>query len=381
MIRTQFTRPLAVAAALTISTFTVVACGSVEDDNTPATDSTDSTGAESADTESTDTAATEAAAGDESLNVLCTADETLCAAWIDAFQEETGIDTTYVRMSSGESVARLQASADNPEFDVWHAGPVDGFVAAREEGLLDTYESDVRDDLPADVKDDEGYWSGVYLGALGFCSNQSRLDELGVDVPTSWNDLTAPELQGELMMAHPSTSGTAFTALWTQVERLGGQDEALDYMRDFNDNVLQYTRSGSAPAQSAGRGEVAVSLVFSHDCVSHQEEGFDDLVVSFPEEGTGYEIGGVALLNDAQNTEAAQQYIDWALTPAAQELGPENNAYQIPTHPDAELDDRMVSLDEVELVDYDFVEAGENRTELTARFDSEIAEEPAEDEE
>lgn len=312
------------------------------------------------------------------ITVACTVDEVLCAAWADAFEADSGVTTNYVRLSSGEAVARFQAAGDNPEFDVWHAGPVDGFIAATEAGVLEAYESPSAEDLSDEVTDPDNMWNGVYLGALGFCSNTDRTEELGVDVPQSWQDLLAPELQGEIMMAHPSTSGTAFTALWTQVERLGGQDEALAYMRELNQNMLQYTRSGSAPAQSAGRGEVAVSIVFSHDCVSLQEEGFDNLEVSFPEEGTGYEIGGVALLAGSQNKDAAQAYVDWALTPAAQNLGPENNAFQVLTHPDATVDERMVELSDITLVDYDFVEAGQNRSDLTSRFDEEIAQEPEE---
>lgn len=371
-------RRSALLSLLAATSLTLAACGSVEDDTATdaATDGT--TGTAEATADATATATATAAEGE--ITVACTADETLCAAWAEAFEAESGITTNYVRMSSGESVARFQAAADNPEFDVWHAGPVDGFIAATQEGLLEQYESPNAADLDDELVDPEGYWAGVYLGALGFCSNESRLEELGVDVPDSWDDLTVPELQGELMMAHPSTSGTAFTTLWTQVERLGSEDAALDYMRDFNNNILQYTRSGSAPAQSAGRGEVAVAMVFSHDCVSHQEEGFDDLVVSFPEEGTGYEIGGVALMNGAKNPDAAKAYIDWALTPAAQNLGPENNAYQILTHPDAVEDPRMVSFDDITLVDYDFAAAGEARSALTARFDAEVAEEPAEEE-
>lgn len=312
------------------------------------------------------------------ITVACTADENLCAAWAAGFEADSGVTTNYVRLSSGEAVARFQAAGDNPEFDVWHAGPVDGFIAANDAGLLEAYESPNADALSDEVTDPDNIWNGVYLGALGFCSNTERTDELGVDVPASWEDLLAPELQGEIMMAHPSTSGTAFTALWTQVERLGGQDEALGYMRDLNQNMLQYTRSGSAPAQAAGRGEVAVGIVFSHDCVSLQEEGFDALEVSFPSEGTGYEIGGVALLNGSQNREAATAYIDWALTPAAQDLGPENNAFQVLTHPDAADDERMVNLSDINLVDYNFEEAGQERGSITSRFDSEVAEEPAE---
>lgn len=313
------------------------------------------------------------------LTVACGAMEDWCQAMTEAFTAKTGVETDFVRLSSGETVARLNAAKDSPEFDVWHGGPADGFGAAREAGLLEQFVPPNADVIPDKYKDPEGYWTGVYVGALGFCSNQARLDSIGVEVPNSWQDLLDPALKGEVGTAHPSTSGTAFTTLWTQVELADGdQEAALAYMRELHNNVLQYSKSGTAPGQTAGRGEVAVGLVFSHDCVKYKEAGMSDLVVSFPEEGTGYEIGGVAVVANAKNPAAAKAYADWALTAEAQDIGPTVGSYQILTNPDAAHDERMVNLDEVTLVDYDFEAAAEAKPELTKRFDAEIAPQPKE---
>lgn len=320
----------------------------------------------------------EAGGGDEELSVICSPAEELCDAWAEEFEAETGIATSVVRQSAGDAAATLQASSGGaPEYDVWHGGTVDAFIAAMENDLLATHDSEHRADLDDDVIDADGYWSGIYVGALGFCSNQQILDELGVDAPESWDDLLDPALADEIMMAHPASSGTAYTMLYSQVERLGGEEEAFDYLADFNQNVLQYTQSGSAPATAAGDGEVATSIVFAHDCISHQEEGFD-LTLTLPEEGTGHEIGAIAMINGTENEDAAQRYIDWALTPSAQDLGPEVGAFQVLTHPEAAADERMLNMDDVNLLDYDFAAAGTARDQLSQRFDDEIAEEPAE---
>ena len=234
----------------------------------------------------------------ESLTVLCTPQEDWCVAMTQKFQEETGIATSYVRLSSGESLARIRAAADNPEFSVWWGGPADAFIAANEEGLLEDYESPNAEAIPADYQDPEANWVGVYVGALGFCSNVDILEELGVEAPTSWEDLLAPELKGFVAMAHPATSGTAFTAFWTVVtlsadeleaaEEGTGYDEegaptqeaidaAFEYFAALHQNILQYTRSGSAPGTLAGQGEIAVAVIFSHDCVKLQQEGFEGI--------------------------------------------------------------------------------------------------------
>jgi iron(III) transport system substrate-binding protein len=315
---------------------------------------------------------------EDTLTVLCTPQEDWCQAMVAAFQEETGITTSYVRLSSGEAFARLQAGADDPEFSVWWGGPADGFVAANAEGLLEPYVSPNAEPIAADQKDASGVWTGVYVGALGFCSNTAVLGDLGVDVPTSWDDLLDPALQGQVAIAHPASSGTAYTALFTQVLRLGGEDAAIEYMQELHNNILQYTSSGAAPAEMAGRGEIGVSVVFSHDCVRNIDAGFSDLEVSFPEEGTGYEIGGVALIADAPEPVAAKMWIDWSLTAAAQEIGATTASFQLPTNPDAAVPEESVNLDEVNLVDYDFQAAGEARADLTARFEDEVAAKPAE---
>ncbi len=336
----------------------------------------------------------------ESLTVLCTPQEDWCVAMTQKFQEETGIATSYVRLSSGESLARIRAAADNPEFSVWWGGPADAFIAANEEGLLEDYESPNAEAIPADYQDPEANWVGVYVGALGFCSNVDILEELGVEAPTSWEDLLAPELKGFVAMAHPATSGTAFTAFWTVVtlsademeaaEEGTGYDEegaptqeaidaAFEYFAALHQNILQYTRSGSAPGTLAGQGEIAVAVIFSHDCVKLQQEGFEGiLTTTFPEEGTGYEIGGMAILAGAPELEAAKVWFDWVLTAEAQEIGPTVNSLQLPTNPDAAVSELAVKLEDILVVDYNFQAAGANRTAMTERFDEEIAPAPTE---
>lgn len=336
----------------------------------------------------------------ETLTVLCTPQEDWCVAMTAAFEAETGIDTNYVRMSSGESLARLRASQDNPEFSVWWGGPADAFIAAAEEGLIEAYDSPAAEAIPAQYKDADGNWTGVYVGALGFCSNVDVLDELGIEAPTSWDDLLAPELEGFVAMAHPATSGTAFTAFWTivtlkadalEADAAGtGYDEtgapteaavdnAFEYFAQLNNNILQYTRSGSAPGSLAGQGEIAVAIIFSHDCTKLQQEGFDGiLVTTFPEEGTGYEIGGMAIIADAPEPEAARTWYDWALTAASQEIGPTVNSLQLPTNPEAAVSELAVDLSQINVIDYNFAAAGASRVAITERFDAEIAATPTE---
>ncbi|PID98622.1 MAG: iron ABC transporter substrate-binding protein [Actinomycetales bacterium] len=314
--------------------------------------------------------------GSGSLTVVCGALEQVCQAWTEKFQEKTGIKTKFVRMSSGETVARLSATKNNPEFDVWHGGPADGYSAAFADGLLEAYTSPEAEKIPAEYKSKDGSWTGVYVGVLGFCSNGKKLKELGVEAPKSWDDLLNPKLKGQVESAHPSTSGTAYTTLWTQRERLGGEDQALEYMKKLNKNILQYTKSGTAPGQAAGRGEIAVGISFTHDCALYKEQGMSDMVITVPSDGTGHEVGGVGIVKGTKNLDLAKKYVDFAISAEAQNIGPDAGSYQAHTHPDAKDDPRITVLDDVNLLPWDFKLAGEKRSEFTKRFDNEVVAPP-----
>ena len=361
------TRTSALLLALPLGATALLAGCAVEETPTTTSSSSSSSGAGSI-------------KGTGEVVVACTPQEEQCQAMAAAFTKASGIKTSFVRMSSGEGVARLDAAKSKPEFDVLYGGPSDGHVAAFNSGLIEPYVSPNAAKIPDKYKDKDGTWTGTYVGVLGFCSNKDQLAKAGVaQAPTSWEALLDPKLKKQVAIAHPSTSGTSYTAVWTEMV-LNGMDvtKTFDYLGKLHNNVLQYSKSGSAPGQMAGRGEVAVGVIFSHDCVKYQKEGFDMLENTFPSEGTGYEIGAVSLVKGGPNAENAKKFLDWTLTPDHQNIGPTVGSFQIPTNPDAKVTDDMVKLDQVKLVDYDSIAAGEKKKELTAKFDAEVAPAPKE---
>ncbi len=282
------------------------------------------------------------------------------------------ITVNFVRMSSGEALTRLRNEKDNPQFDIWWGGPIDSFVAAKQEELLDAYDSPNLANIldPALMKDADNFWAGIYVGSLGFATNKDWLAEHpDAAAPTSWDDLLKPEFAGQLMVAHPSSSGTSYTAMCT-ILQLKGEEEGWAYIQDYAAQVLQFTKSGAAPAKFVGQGEAAVAIVFSHDIVAEIENG-SPLELTFPAEGTGYEIGGMGIIKGAAHLDAAQKWFDWALLPATQELGPTYAAYQAPTVKDAQAS--RPELLTVKLIDYDFDYCGTNKTTFVDRFINEIA--------
>lgn len=160
------------------------------------------------------------------LVVYCSATNEMCEAEIKAFGEKYDVKTSFIRNGSGSTFAKIEAEKNNPQADVWYGGTFDPQSQAGELGLLQPYRSPNVDQIvprfqdPAKVKGN--YTSAIYMGILGFGVNTERLKKLGInEVPKCWKDLTDPRLKGEIQIANPQSSGTAYTAIATFVQLWG----------------------------------------------------------------------------------------------------------------------------------------------------------------
>jgi len=312
------------------------------------------------------------AASAQRVNLLCSPDLAWCEALGPAFTEATGLELEFIRLSSQDALARIRAEAANPVFDVWFGGTGDPHLVAAREGLTEFYQPSAWDQLNPDlIAQVGGTYIPLYAGAIGFVVNQEALG--GAPMFESWEDLTDPVYKGLIAMPDPNSSGTAYTIIATLVQ-IFGEDRAFEILEGLHANIAQYTTSGAAPGQLAGRGEVAIAVQFMHDGVKFALQGFP-LTVYAPSEGTGYEIGGLSLIANAPNRDAAIQFIEWALTPEAQMIAAaQGDSFQLPSNVNTPVPEASPRLDDINLIDYDFDRFGspEVRDALVGRWTNEI---------
>ncbi|GFZ78873.1 hypothetical protein GCM10008018_25520 [Paenibacillus marchantiophytorum] len=288
------------------------------------------------------------------------------------FKKDTGIDADMIRMSGGEILAKIRAEKENPQADIWYGGPADTFVQGMGESLLQPYKSPVAEKFDEKYKDPDGNWTGIYVGALGFVSNKKFLKEHNLRAPEQWADLLSPGFKGQVVMANPGSSGTAYTALYTSLKVMGSEDKGFDYLKRLHPQVQQYTTSGSAPGRMVGMGEAAVGILFASDIIKLQEEGFDSLQLTIPKDGAGYEVGAIAMIKNSKNQELAKKFIDWSLSPSAQEVGQRKGSYQNLTNPEAKQPPKGVNFKELNLINYNTAEAGKERKRLIDKWNAEV---------
>jgi iron(III) transport system substrate-binding protein len=311
-----------------------------------------------------------------SLNVICSVQADWCHLISVVYARTTGVKFNMTLKGSGEALAQLIAERDNPKTDVWFGGTGDPHLQAAELDLTLPYQSSWLPKLHPWARQQaqqSGYKTvGIYSGPLGFGYNPEVLAKRQLPIPKTWADLTRPIYKGEIQVANPASSGTAYTMIATLVQ-LMGEDAAFDYLKALHPNISQYTRSGVAPIKAVARGEAAISISFVHDGPGEKLNGFPVETLT-PSDGTGAEIGSMSLIKGARHLEAAKQFYDWALTPSAQELAPASKQFQLPSNPAARLDPNVPDFRKIRFISYDYAKYGSTaeRKRLIARWEKQV---------
>jgi iron(III) transport system substrate-binding protein len=316
------------------------------------------------------------AQGAGQLNVICSAPAEWCGLIATVYSRTSGVKVNMSLRGTGEALAQLIAEKENPKTDLWFGGTGDPHLQAAEQQLTLEYRSPLLPQLHTWARkqaEDAKYRTvGIYLGPLGFGFNTELLARKKVQAPRTWADLLKPEFKGEIQMANPASSGTAYTMIATLVQ-LMGEEKAFGYMKSLHRNVSTYTRSGVGPAKAAARGETAVSISFVHDVTTEATHGFPVSSLT-PAEGTGAEIGSMSIVKGSRNAETAKRFYDWALSPGAQQFGAAARAYQVPSNTGTPVDPHVPDFRKIKLVDYDYAKYGSSneRRRLISRWEREV---------
>ena len=310
------------------------------------------------------------------LNVICSVQAEWCNLIQTTFARTSGIKVNMSLKGSGEALAQLIAERANPKTDVWFGGTGDPHLQAAEAGLSAVYKSPALPQLHAWAQQQalqSGYKTvGIYSGPLGFGYNTELLAKKKLAPPKSWADLLNPAFKGEIQVANPASSGTAYTMVATLVQ-LMGEEKAFDYMKALHKNISQYTRSGTGPIKAVARGESMLSISFVHDGPGEKMQGFAVETVT-PTEGTGAEIGSMSLIKGARNPSQAEKFYEWALTPQAQQFGAAAKQFQLPSNKATPVDPRVPDFKKIRFINYDYARYGASaeRKRLIARWEKDV---------
>ncbi len=321
-------------------------------------------------------APTAAAADAGSLNIICGVQIEWCNLAQTTFSRSTGIKVNLVAKGGGEALAQISAESANPKTDIWFGGTGDPHLQAAEKNLTLAYQSpniNLLRDWAISQARQSGYKTvGLYSGPLGIAYNTELLAKKKLAAPACWSDLILPQYRGEVQMANPNSSGTAYMAIATLVQ-IKGEDKAFEYLKALHKNIGQYPRSGAGPLKNVSHGESTIAIGWIHDVPGEVMQGFP-VKSAAPCEGTGYEVGSMSIIKGARNLANAKKFYDWALTAPAQELGLAAKQFQLPSNYAAKVDARVPDVTRIKLINYNFEKYGKaaERKRLLERWEKEV---------
>jgi iron(III) transport system substrate-binding protein len=307
------------------------------------------------------------------LNVYTAWPESLSVPIFKAYTAQTGVQINFIRLSTGELLARAIAERNNPRADVIWGAPGDGFAGAKEAGILEPYRPPTWDKIPPEYRDPEALYIGLSRNTLIFMSNAKFIKEKNLRPPTSWFDVLDPAYKGQIQTADARTSGTALTRILSIYLALGkDEDKLMDFQKKLHANVQVYTKSGGGCTIPASLGQAGLCIAHMPDAMEAKKKGYD-VHMTFPKEGTAAVIEAVALLKGAKNRDLATKFIDWTFSLDMQNLLDKHDVYMLPTHPEGRIDPTVQALmKEAKLLPVDLDWVGKNRRRLVERWINEV---------
>ena len=241
------------------------------------------------------------------------------AVYIPAFKKaHPDIQLNIVRDSTGIVTAKLLAEKDNIQADVVWGTAATSLLVCNELGMLQGYNpkgvEKVRKGMK-DGKDNPVRWVGIKAYVTGIVGNTIEMKAKGLVMPESYADLIKPMYKGQLVMPNPASSGTGFLTV-SAILQLMGEEKGWDYLDQLHKNIAMYTHSGSKPAKMAGKGEFPIGMSFAYRGFKQRASG-EPVVVSFPKEGSGYEVEANALMKKPRIKKEARIFLDWAISDEA----------------------------------------------------------------
>jgi len=248
------------------------------------------------------------------------------ANWGDAFRacvaepfsKATGIAVNAEIGTSTVTLAKLQQQKAAPTIDVaWMDGGISELALAA--GVVDNLDAkaiaNLANVLPEAVykSGDTTYAVGTGYYSLGVTYNTAKVKQ----APTSWNDLWKPEYQDAVTIPAPANSaGVPFILFLSKIWNVPTSDLSATFGKIKELKAALFFDSSGAASNAYQSGEVVIGAHFSVGAWDLADKG---LPIGFvvPKEGVWATDARLHLVKGSPKKEAAQKFINQALTPEA----------------------------------------------------------------
>lgn len=279
---------------------------------------------------------------------------------VDAFmQENPDIKVDWVRDGTTQLMTRLRAelSAGITKPDVLLIADSVTMESLKQEGLLHAYLSDEREAFNAELFDADGFYYGTKMITTGIAYHTRAAHQ-----PTRWQDLTDEALKNQVVMPSPLYSGAALIHLAALTDQA---DLGWEYYQALQQNGVSAQGGNGAVLSAITSGTKPYGVIVDFMAIREAAKG-SPIAFVFPEEGVTAVTEPVAILNNSQNIEAAQRFVDFLLSENGQHLVYEQG--YLPARDGMKSPDGFPASDEIKIIPLNASKALEEAEANKARF-------------
>lgn len=302
-------------------------------------------------------------AGKPQVVVYAALDQEFSRPLFEKFSRETGIEVvTKFDTESTKTVGLAQAiiaERDRPRCDLFWNNEVLHTLRLERLGMLRPYGSPVGEKYPASVRSPNGSWHGFAARARVLIVNTNILKE--PRWPRSVKSLADPQWYDRCGIAKPlfGTTATHAACLFATM----GDDKAKQFFVRVKKNA-RIMAGNKQVARAVAAGTLTFGLTDTDDAIVEIEAGHPVAIV-YPDQregepGTLFIPNSLALIAGSANPDAADQLLDFLLSPEVEgrlAMGP---SAQIPLHPDTQAKARVETPATIRAMEVDFAAAAES---------------------
>ena len=257
------------------------------------------------------------------------------------FERTEGIEVTVLQAKADELIERIAAEGERTPADLLITVDASRLIRAQQRGLLQAVtSSQLRDQVPAALRDEDGYWYALTTRARVIIYNPAR--RVGRPVAT-YSDLARRVWDDRLVM-RTSRHGYNISLLAALIANYGDAT-ARAWVNGVAANLAR-APSGNDRDQlrAVARGEADATIVNSYYLALFlNSEGRDreyarGLAVSFPnqdDEGAHINISGAAVVAASDNRDGAIKLLEYLSSAPVQRTFAAAN-FEYPVHPDVD---------------------------------------------
>ncbi|GJM19073.1 MAG: hypothetical protein DHS20C14_12860 [Phycisphaeraceae bacterium] len=168
--------------------------------------------------------------------------------------------------------------------------------------------------------DPDQLWIGTALSSFGIVYNEDSYRDLGLPLPTGFEDLTRPELRGWIALADPRQSGS-ITTTFDSILGNHGWDDGWRILRGMCANTRYFTNSSTKPPTDVSQGEAAAGLAIDfYGRGQAQTAGRGRVGYVDPAGAVYIDADPISILRGAPHPELARTFLRFVLTEEGQAL-------------------------------------------------------------